>query len=367
MIDARAAVLFEAGADPALTDVVLRPPVGEEVLVRIDAVGICHTDISVAARWPARRLPMVFGHEGAGTVVATGPQAELRGGQPVVLTFASCGRCPYCVTGRPAYCESSTDHNMRGDGAGESSALRLDGHPIAGGFFGQSSLATYAIARQGNAVSIDDGLEPALAAPLGCSVQTGVGTVLNALAVRPEDTVVVFGAGAVGLSAVMGARIAGCRTIVAVDPVPQRRDLAIDLGATAAVDPSAGDVTAAVRELTGGGAHAAVDTTAVPEVLTTALTVLRPRGALALVGLGAPRRTATGRADHGPRTDRAGSRRRRQRTAHVHPAARGPRQGRRTAARAARHHLRVRGFRRRLVSRQDRPGNKAGPGQRQLS
>ncbi|MGE2716817.1 NAD(P)-dependent alcohol dehydrogenase [Mycolicibacterium litorale] len=287
MIDARAAVLLEAGADPALTDVVVRAPVGDEVLVRIDAVGICHTDISVAARWPAKRLPMVFGHEGAGTVVATGPQADLRSGQPVVLTFASCGGCPYCTSGRPAYCERSTDHNLRGDGAGESSALRLDGAPIAGGFFGQSSLATYAIARQRNIVVIED-LEPALAAPLGCSVQTGVGAVLNALAVRPADTVVVFGAGAVGLSAVMGARIAGCRTIIAVDPIAQRRDLAADLGATATVDPAAEDVTAAVLDGTGGGAHAAVDTTAIPEVLATALTVLRPRATLAMVGLGAP-------------------------------------------------------------------------------
>lgn len=288
MIDARAAVLLEAGADPTLTDVVVRPPVGDEVLVRIDAVGICHTDISVAARWPAKRLPMVFGHEGAGAVVATGPRAGLRTGQPVVLTFASCGRCAYCAAGSPAYCEHSTDHNMRGDGAGESSTLRLDGVPIAGGFFGQSSLATYAIARQRNTVAIDDTLDPALAAPLGCSVQTGVGTVLNTLTAGPGDAVVVFGAGAVGLSAVMGARIAGCRTIVAVDPVAQRRQLAADLGATATVDPAAGDVAAAVLDLTGGGAHAAVDTTAVPEVLTSALSALRPRATLAIVGLGAP-------------------------------------------------------------------------------
>jgi aryl-alcohol dehydrogenase len=173
--DARAAVLLEAGADPTLVDVAVRPPVGDEVLVRIDAVGICHTDISVAARWPAKRLPMVFGHEGAGTVVAGGPHADLRTGQPVVLTFASCGTCSFCAAGQPAYCEHSTDHNMRGDGGGESSALRLDGHPVAGGFFGQSSHATYALARQHNIVVVDGGLDPALAAPLGCSVQTAVG------------------------------------------------------------------------------------------------------------------------------------------------------------------------------------------------
>lgn len=287
MIDARAAVLLEAGAHPALTDVTIRPPEADELLVRIDAVGICHTDVSVAARWPQRRMPMVFGHEGAGTVTVAGPDATVRPGQRVVLTFASCGQCPYCAAQQPAYCMHSTDLNMRGDGAGEGSALRLDGRPVAGGFFGQSSHATYALTRQRNAVPIDDDLDPALAAPLGCSVQTGVGTVLNALAARPEQSVVVFGAGAVGLSAVMGARVAGCRTIVAVDPVASRRDLAAEFGATATLDPG-DDVAAAVTDLTGGGAHAAVDTTAVPDVLMTALGVLRPRGTLALLGLGAP-------------------------------------------------------------------------------
>lgn len=276
-------MLSEVGADPRLADVAIRPPVADEVLVRIDAVGICHTDVSVAARWPARRLPMVFGHEGTGTVAAVGPGAQLRVGAPVVLTFASCGQCPNCAAQQSAYCERSTDLNMRG----EADRLQLDGQAVTGGFFGQSSLATYAVARQRNTVEIADGVDPALAAPLGCSVQTGVGTVLNALQARRGDTMVVFGVGAVGLSAVMGARIAGCRTIVAVDPVPARRALAAELGATATVDPADGDVAAAVVELTGGGAHAAVDTTALPAVLATAVTTLRARGTLAVVGLGA--------------------------------------------------------------------------------
>lgn len=288
MIDARAAVQLDPGADPVLTDVVVRDPVADEVLVRIDAVGICHTDVSVAARWPAHRLPMVFGHEGCGTVSAIGPGSALRVGQRVVLTFASCGECAYCLGGQPAYCLRSTALNMRGDGAREPAALHLDGRAIGAGFFGQSSHATYAVAAARNAVVIDDDVDPALAAPLACSVQTGVGAVLNALAATPEHSVVVFGAGAVGLSAVMGARIAGCRTIVAVDPVAPRRALALEVGATAAIDPVGPDVAEQVVAVTAGGAHAAVDTTAVPEVLTTAVTALRPRGTLFLVGLGAP-------------------------------------------------------------------------------
>lgn len=284
MLTARAAVLLDAGADPRLTDVQLREPVGDEVLVRIDAVGICHTDISVAARF--RKVPMVFGHEGAGTVVATGPQAERRVGEQVVLTFASCGDCSNCAVDRPAYCDHATDLNMRGGRRDESSALRLDGAPITAGFFGQSSFATHAIARSRNAVALAEPIDPALAAPLGCSVQTGVGAVLNVLTPDADHSLVVFGAGAVGLSSVMAARIAGCRTIVAVDPIEQRRTLATELGATATIDPASVDVAAAVLDVT-GGAGAAVDTTARPDVIATAVGVLRTRGSLALLGLGA--------------------------------------------------------------------------------
>lgn len=287
MIDARAAVLLEPGTDPRLTDVTVREPRGDEVLVRIAAVGICHTDVSMAKRWRADRLPMTFGHEGAGTVVAVGPDAAAREGDAVVLTFASCGRCPTCASGAPAYCDAATALNLLGDGGVDAAAVTRDGHPIGGGFFGQSSFATHALARPANTVVLTEPIAPALAAPLACSVQTGVGTVLTALAVGPDDHLVVFGAGGVGLSAVMGGRIAGARSIVAVDPIAERRRLALDLGATAAVDPADGDVAAAVRDATGGGATAAVDTTAVPDVITTALTVLRAQGALALVGLGA--------------------------------------------------------------------------------
>lgn len=284
MLNARAAVLLDAGADPQLTDVAVRPPVDDEVLVEIAAVGICHTDVSVASRF--RKLPMVFGHEGAGTVIDAGPAAAHRVGERVVLTFASCGVCAHCTADRPAYCDHSTDLNMRGGGRDETSALLLDGTPIAGEFFGQSSFATHAIARSRNAVALSADIDAALAAPLGCSVQTGVGAVLNVLTPGPDDSVVVFGAGAVGLSAVMGARIAGCRTIVAVDPIAHRRELATELGATAVIDPSASDVAAAVLELTGGAA-AALDTTARSDVIAAAVTVLRSRGTLALVGLGA--------------------------------------------------------------------------------
>lgn len=287
MINARAAVLLAEGAAPRLTDVAIRPPAGDEALVRIDAVGICHTDLTMAAKWPSAKLPMVFGHEGVGTVVDAGPAARAAVDDRVVLTFASCSSCPNCVAGRPAYCARSTTLNLRGDRADASSALRIDAEPLRGGFFGQSSFATHVLVRPANAVVLDDDIDPTLAAPLACSVQTGVGTVLNALAVGADDSVVVYGAGAVGLSAVMGAVIAGCRDIVAVDPIAERRSLATELGATRVIDPVGDDATALLSELPGGGPTAAVDTTALPAVIAGALTGLQSCGTLALVGLGA--------------------------------------------------------------------------------
>jgi aryl-alcohol dehydrogenase len=280
MTAVRAAVVRAAGTPPQLCDAEIRSPVDDELLVRIDAVGICHTDVSVAARW--RRPPMVFGHEGTGTVLAAGPGADIAVGRRVVLSFASCGGCTQCTAGIPAYCARSTDLNMRGSGG----VLRDADGPIGSGFFGQSSLASHAIVMSRNAVEIGDDIDPALAAPLGCSVQTGVGTVAHAL--PPGESLVVFGVGAVGLSAVLGARLGHWRTIVAVDPIAARRDLAAELGATATLDPSDIDVVAAIGDLTGGGADAAIDTTAIPDVAAAALAALRARGTLAMVGLGMP-------------------------------------------------------------------------------
>jgi aryl-alcohol dehydrogenase len=287
MIDARAAVLLRPGSAPELTDVQIREPQRDEVLVGIDAVGICHTDITMSRRWPEKRLPMVFGHEGAGTVLVAGPDARVDVGQQVVLTMASCASCPSCASGKPAYCDSAAKLNMAGDRADEASALRLDGEPVRGGFFGQSSFATHALANTSNVVVLPDAIDPALAAPLGCSVQTGAGAVLNTLAAGPDDALVVYGAGGVGLSAVMAAQIAGCKTIVAVDPIAERRALAIELGATGAVDSASETLPAEIMELTGGGATLAVDTTARGDVIGTALSLLRKCGTLALVGLGA--------------------------------------------------------------------------------
>ncbi|ADG78997.1 Alcohol dehydrogenase zinc-binding domain protein OS=Tsukamurella paurometabola (strain ATCC 8368/ DSM / CCUG 35730 / CIP 100753 / JCM 10117 / KCTC 9821/ NBRC 16120 / NCIMB 702349 / NCTC 13040) OX=521096 GN=Tpau_2391 PE=3 SV=1 [Tsukamurella paurometabola] len=276
-----ARAVMARGAAPSRLEVEIPDPAGNQVLVRIAAVGVCHTDLTLAAQWPEQGLPVILGHEGAGTVEALGPEATgLAVGERVCLTFDSCGACEFCAGGTPGYCDQAITRNYLGI-----PGIRSGDTPVTGGFFGQSSFAGYALATDRNVIPIGE-LPFELAAPLGCSVQTGVGTVTRALRVQPGESVVVFGTGAVGLAAVMGAVLAGATTIVAVDPRADRRELALQLGATHAVE--AGPQAAQqVIEATGGGAHAAVDTTARPEVLAQAVLTLRPRGSLAVVGLGA--------------------------------------------------------------------------------
>ena len=283
---ARAAVVREPGTPFVLREVELEEPRPREVLVRMTAVGVCHTDLGIQARWPRRLMPVVFGHEGTGRVEAVGGEVTgVAAGDTVCLTFASCGVCPRCVAGHPAYCDAAQELNLSGGRGDGTTPLRLDGAPLRGGFFGQSSFATHAVVHERGVVKVPSDLPATLVAPLGCGGQTGAGTVLNRLRPEPGTSFVVIGAGGVGLSALMAAVAVGCDPVVAVDPVASRRDLAVALGARAALPPS-DTLTAAVRELTDGGAHHVVDTTGRPEMIDRAVAALRPRGELALLGLG---------------------------------------------------------------------------------
>ncbi|MDR6978328.1 aryl-alcohol dehydrogenase [Streptomyces sp. 3330] len=282
----RAAVTQEPGAGFTLRDVDLDDPRTREVLVRMTAVGICHTDLGMRNTWPRRLTPMVFGHEGAGRVEAVGAEVTgLAAGDHVCLTFASCGVCEECAAGHPAYCHAAQALNLSGGREDGTTALSLDGAPLHGAFFGQSSFATHAVVHERGVVKVPSDLPAAVAAPLGCGGQTGAGTVLNRLRPEPGSSLVVLGAGGVGLSALMAAVAVGCDPVVAVDPVASRRALATGLGAKAALAPGNG-LVAALRDLTGGGAHHVVETTGRPEMARRAVGMLRPRGGLALLGLG---------------------------------------------------------------------------------
>jgi Zn-dependent alcohol dehydrogenase len=248
--------------------------------VRLEASGVCHTDLVVAGMAMPQQLPMVLGHEGAGIIEAVGSEvSDLRPGDRVVLSYAWCGRCRNCLRGRMAYCAQSNMLNLSGLRSDGTGGMRLGATPVRARFCGQSSFATHALAAAHTVVPVPDDVPFEVLAPLGCGVQTGAGTVLNS--VRPEagSSIAVFAAGSVGLSAIMAAKIAGCDRIIAIDPKPQRRELALALGATTAVDPA--DAKAATRP----GVDYAIDCIGKPDVIRAALASLGSPGVCATIGL----------------------------------------------------------------------------------
>jgi aryl-alcohol dehydrogenase len=274
----------------SLETVELVDPGPGQVVVRIEAVGHCHTDLLPRAGVLPIPMPMIAGHEGAGVVAAVGPGvASVAPGDHVVLSFASCGACAACVAGHPASCDLFAPLNLIAAPIdGVATVTDASGTAVAARWFGQSSFATHALATERNVVKIDDDLPLELMAPLGCGLQTGAGTVINVLRPQPGESIAVFGSGAVGSAAIMAAAAAGCTTIVAVDLHRRRLDLALELGATHVVDGAAPDVAAQVIASTGRGVLHAVDTTGVGSVVATALESLSVRGTLALVGVSQP-------------------------------------------------------------------------------
>lgn len=286
-MEVTAAVLHAPDRAYAIERVTLAPPRADELLVRIVAVGMCHTDSLLRAPGVLRTPPIIAGHEGAGIVEAAGDDVEgIAIGDHVVMTFEHCGACRACTDARPYHCDGMNARNLSGRRAdGSTAATAADGAAISSRWFGQSSFATHAIATARNAIVVDRDVPLELAAPLGCGLMTGAGAVLSSLDVQPGASVAVFGAGAVGLAAVMAARVAGAAMIIAIDLHDARLQLARELGATHAVDGAAGDLVRELRGLTGGGADAVVEATGVPAVAATALAATRQGGRYAQAGI----------------------------------------------------------------------------------
>lgn len=289
----RAAVIEEKSGPFIFRDLELDDPRPTEVLVKVSAVGICQTDIHVRNQEYPVPLPLVLGHEGAGIVEKVGTGVKgLEVGDHVVLSYPSCQECRYCRSGHNAYCEHAFEICFGGSRLDGSNALHWpkdESHDASmhGHFFGQSSFATHAIADQSNVVKVPNDLPLELLAPLGCGFQTGAGAVFNSLQVRPGSHVAVFGAGAVGLAAIMAARIAGAASIIAVDINPSRLAIAQELGATHVINGRDGDSADRITEITRIGADYVLEITARPEMLKLAVDVLAPLGTAALIG-GAP-------------------------------------------------------------------------------
>lgn len=283
-----AAVAREPRGDFSIETLDVEAPRAGEVLVRIAGVGLCHTDLIFRDQFAPYPLPAVLGHEGAGTIEAVGDGiAGLAVGDRVVLGFSSCGHCARCDEGLPSYCREFPPLNYAGlrleDG---STALSAGDEPVASHFFGQSSFAAHAIVRARNVVKVTDESVPLdILGPLGCGFQTGAGGVMRSMACPAGSSIVIVGGGPVGLAAVMGAKIQGCGTIVLVEPVASRRTLGEELGATHAIDPAAGDVTAAIRAILPEGTDFAFDTSGRVDAIEAAMGALAPRGMIGLVGV----------------------------------------------------------------------------------
>lgn len=283
---AQAAILRAPGTAFVIDEVEIAPPREGEVLVRIEAVGVCHTDLVFASGALGTPFPLILGHEGAGVIEAIGSAVEgLSPGDKVLLTFDSCGHCHQCEAHLPSYCATFTALNydcVRADG---SSPAHDDNGQIAARFFGQSSFSRRVVATARNTVKVPADADLSLLAPLGCGVQTGVGGVTRSLGARAGSSLVVLGGGAVGLSAVMGGVIAGCRTIILVEPRAERRALGLDLGAHHALDPADRDVVDAVRAIEAGGVDFVFDTSGVTDLVQASLGMLAPNGMIGLVGV----------------------------------------------------------------------------------
>ncbi|MFF3876607.1 NAD(P)-dependent alcohol dehydrogenase [Streptomyces sp. NPDC001978] len=284
-----AAVATGRGKHLAVKELDLEEPGPGEVQVRMVATGICHTDALVRDEVYPTPMPVVLGHEGAGVVEKVGSGVTtVEPGDHVLLSFSTCGTCASCANGHPSYCTQFFGLNFSGRRADGTTAFSDHGQPIGSHFFGQSSFSSVSNVVERSVVKVPPTAPLELLGPLGCSVPTGAGAVLNVLDPEAGSSFVVFGTGAVGMSALLAARVANCSPIIAVDIVESRLELAKELGATHVINSRGENVAERIKEITNGGVDYAVDATGNREVFRSMVDSLGPRGHAALVGLAAP-------------------------------------------------------------------------------
>ncbi|HKS87326.1 MAG TPA: NAD(P)-dependent alcohol dehydrogenase [Pseudolabrys sp.] len=281
-----AAVVHERSGPFNIEQVDLCEPRADELLVEVVASGMCATDLHGRDAYYPTKFPKIFGHEGAGIVRATGNAVRnFKPGDQVVMAYPWCGECPNCRSQRQTYCLNAFDLKMNGTRADGSTLHSKDGRPVYSAFFQQSSFGNFTIVNERFAVNVRKDAPIDLVCALACGGQTGAGAVLNVMRPKPGDSFVVFGVGAVGLSGMMAARIAGCGPIIAVDIHEHRLTLARELGATHTINHSAAaDIVGDIRELTGGGARFTLETSAMPAVFREAVDALMPAGTCVLLG-----------------------------------------------------------------------------------
>lgn len=289
-MEINAAVIFETGGEFRLEQLDLCDPNDDEVLVRVAAVGICHTDLAGrAGHLPIPPPPSVFGHEGAGIVEKVGSRVtKVKPGDHVVLAWDYCGECSACKQGKVLYCLDFFQYNFHGARPDGTLTLRKGDQPIHGSFFNQSSFADFALASERNIVKVPQDIPLEKLAPMGCGVMTGAGAVINSLQPSPGSSIAVFGVGNVGMSAILAARVCGCTTIIAVDIFAERLELARELGATHTVNAREVNPVEAILALTRGGAEFSLECVGNPKVFRQAVDVLPRLGVCGLTGVVPP-------------------------------------------------------------------------------
>ena len=282
----KAAVIEEKGQDFNIVDMELAGPKYGEVLVKVVACGVCHTDDVARNQLIPVPLPAVFGHEGCGIIEELGPGVTgFKVGDRVGFSFGYCGTCEACRTGHPYGCRENRRLNFGGVQFDGTKRIRYKDRDVSS-FFGQGAFATHAVVHQNNLILADEEMPLELVAPMGCGIQTGAGAIFNYLRPRADTSIIITGCGPVGLSAVMAAKIAGCTTIIACDIVDSRLELAVEMGATHTINSKKVESVAdEAKRLTGGmGCHYAVDCTGIGPCVRTSLNCTRPLGVCAVVG-----------------------------------------------------------------------------------
>jgi S-(hydroxymethyl)glutathione dehydrogenase/alcohol dehydrogenase len=281
----RAAVLDEIGGELVVQDVRLAAPGHGEVRVRIAASGVCHSDWNAVSGLSPSPLPAVLGHEGAGVVEVVGADVtSVSVGDHVVLSWLpSCGTCRRCIEGRPSLCEVATTH-MGGTLPDGDTRLSRGDMPI-NHYSYLSTFARHAVVAERSCIVIPPGTDLEVAALVGCGVMTGIGAVIHRAKVAPGSSVAVFGAGGVGLSAIMGASLAGAGTIIAVEPIESKRALAVSLGATVALDGNDPDLVEKLVLHSAGGLDYAFEAAGLTRLTELAFAATRAGGMIVNIGI----------------------------------------------------------------------------------
>lgn len=281
----KAALAKEKNYPLVIEEIEIEEPKEDEVLIKIVASGICHTDAE-SIKGNGTPFPAVLGHEGSGIIERVGSNVtHLKVGDHIVLSYSYCNSCSQCLTGHHNLCIRTVELNFGGKLQDQTYRLHKDGQNYST-FFGQSSFATYAVANINNIVKVDHDVDLRLLGPLGCGIQTGSGTVMNSLKPEPGSSIAIYGAGAVGLSAVMAANLLGLKNIIVIDIHENRLELAKELGATHALNSQSLNVVEEVKKITDGGVHYAIETTGVPVVIKNGIDSLRVAGKISIVGMG---------------------------------------------------------------------------------